>query len=446
VYAGTVKRLSHGTLEVKVVEPQHAGQQAFESATIRDLQHGRGDLAVAGTRAWGALGARRLRAFDAPLLIDSYPLEERVLRSGLVAEMLADLRPLGLTGIGILAGELRKPIGARHRLLVPVDFRGLVIGTQQSATADATMRALGARPARLSAAPEMGTLSGLELQLSAIESSQLDAPGTHISGNVNLWPRALVLAANARVFAKLTTHERQILRAAASGAVAGAIAGASHSDDELAANICRRGRATFDTATPAQLRALRDAVDPVYAELRRDPVTRELLAAIAQLKLQLNQPPSGLEHCAHQPSAPASRRTPLDGSWRMDTNRSAAVPEYFAENWGHWIFVFDRGRFAITQENVASCTWGYGTFTVHGHRATWRFTDGGGQAPNEAVNRPGEQFSFGLSSYRDTLTLSPVAGEISPLNFRARPWRRLSGPSRSALSKHCPPPAEALQP
>ena len=36
----------------------------------------------------------------------------------------------------------------------------------------------------------------------------------------------------------------------------------------------------------------------------------------------------------------------------MDSKRSAAAPEYLDENWGHWIFVFDRGRFAITQENA----------------------------------------------------------------------------------------------
>ena len=70
-------------------------------------------------------------------------------------------------------------------------------------------------------------------------------------------------------------------------------------------------------------------------------------------------------------SAPArpdahGRATDVDGVWTMDTDRSAAVPEYFDENWGHWVFVFDHGRFAITQENETSCTWGYGTYAVNG--------------------------------------------------------------------------------
>jgi hypothetical protein len=126
----------------------------------------------------------------------------------------------------------------------------------------------------------------------------------------------------------------------------------------------------------------------------------------------------------------------------MDT---ASSPDGQAENWGHWIFVFNHGKFADTQENKPSCTWGYGTFSVRGDKTSWKFSDGGGIAPNNAMNKPGEFFVFGLSAYRDTLRLTPVNGQISPVNFRAKPWRRLSAsPSRRYFSKRCPPPAEAL--
>ncbi len=64
--------------------------------------------------------------------------------------------------------------------------------------------------------------------------------------------------------------------------------------------------------------------------------------------------------------------------------RHAALPEGLDENWGHWVFVFDRGRFAITQENETSCTWGYGTYAINGSRMAWSFEDGGGIAPNDA--------------------------------------------------------------
>jgi hypothetical protein len=129
----------------------------------------------------------------------------------------------------------------------------------------------------------------------------------------------------------------------------------------------------------------------------------------------------------------------------MDADAEDAHAASTSENWGHWIFVFDHGRFAITQENAKACTWGYGTFSVRGTRASWKFADGGGIAPNNAENKPGEFFVYDLSAYRDTLELAPVDGQISPYNFRAKPWRRLSKtPTRRFFSKRCPPPARAL--
>jgi hypothetical protein len=37
------------------------------------------------------------------------------------------------------------------------------------------------------------------------------------------------------------------------------------------------------------------------------------------------------------------------------------------------------------------------------------------------MNKPGERFVFGWSKFRDTLTLTAVPGENSPLNFNAEP-------------------------
>jgi hypothetical protein len=129
----------------------------------------------------------------------------------------------------------------------------------------------------------------------------------------------------------------------------------------------------------------------------------------------------------------------------METDRRAARPDFLDENWGDWIYGFGHGRFALTQENENACTWGYGEYAVDGNRMSWTFADGGGIAPNGAMNRPGEHFGFDFSAYRNTLTVTPVKGQISPLNFSDRPWRRLShAPSRRYFSTRCPPPAAAL--
>ncbi|HET6832832.1 MAG TPA: TRAP transporter substrate-binding protein DctP [Acidimicrobiales bacterium] len=446
-FVDEVSRLSHERLRIRVVSAGHGGAD-YEAATIRDVQDGDADLAFAASRAWDDFGVRSLRALSAPFLVDSYPLQEAVLTNGLVDSMLEELQPAGLVGIGILPGPIRRPLGVANALAAPSDFSGLTIGTQQSRVADATMRALGAHPQRLPAAvSSLAGLDGIEHQVAAIESDRVEPDGAHLMTNVNLWPRPLVVFASAQAHRRLSGDQRQILRTAAANVVSEKLTAERGLEAETGANLCRKGRAQFDPATPEQLQVLRRAVEPVYRELERDPGTRAAIEAIKHLRQQLAEPPTQITNCQPPSDAPTSgAATEIDGVWTMDTDRRAAPPEYFEENWGHWIYVFDRGRFAYTQENETACTWGYGTYAVHGNRISWTFEDGGGITPNNAMNRPGEYFVFDFSAYRDTLTVTPVEGEISPLNFRAKPWRQLSDTaSREYFSKRCPPPAAALR-
>ena len=142
--------------------------------------------------------------------------------------------------------------------------------------------------------------------------------------------------------------------------------------------------------------------------------------------------------------------TPIDGVWRVTTTAdellAAGDPESMAENYGSWTYVFAGGRFAFTQESEDACTWAYGTYTVDGDRVEWEFIDGGGIAPNNAANKPGEFFVFEWSRYRDTLTLAAAPGEVSPTNFMVEPWRLTDeAPSPGAFGSRCPPPAEAIE-
>jgi Bacterial extracellular solute-binding protein, family 7 len=309
------------------------------------------------------------------------------------------------------------------------------------------MRVLGATPRRMPP-DESGVtgVDGFERQTAGIQGDRLDVKGSHLTTNVDLWPRPLMLFANERGYGDLTAADRRILRTAAANVLPKKMETERKFELEAANSMCRKGQATFNSATPAQLRALRRAVRPVYRDLERDPGTRASIRAIEMLKRQVGERPEVVPRCGSTNSTPASSdTTKLDGVWTMDTDRSAAPPEYFPENWGHWVFVFDHGRFGITQENKPSCTWGYGKYTVRGSRTRWAFTDGGGIAPSGANNKPGESMVFDLSAYRDTLTLTPVPGQISPDNFRAKPWRRLSDtPTRRYFSKRCPPPAAAF--
>ena len=445
-FAGEVERLSHGKLRIRIIPSGYSDRPDFEAATVQDMQHGRADLSWAASRVWDEFGAHRLRALHAPFLIDSYALEQRVLQSDLAAGMLDELQPLGLVGIGILPGGMRHPFGVSRRLAAPSDYTDLTIGTQESRIADATMRAFGARPIRVPADTlGLKAVDGLEQRVYTLQGDRLAVKGSHVTANVDLWPRPLVIYAAARAYKRLTADEREVLHKAASDALPKAVPMARHADAESTGDLCRKGDVSFDLAAPSELRALRQAVAPVYRELERDPATRAAIEQIETLKTQVGQPADVLPRCTRRTSAAPAAATALDGVWQMDANQKVAHADDTDENWGHWIFVFKRGRFAITQENARACTWGYGTFSVRGDRTSWKFTDGGGLAPNNAENKPGEFFVFGLSAYHDTLRLTPAHGAISPFNFRVKPWRRLAAaPSRRFFSTRCPPPVRAL--
>lgn len=159
---------------------------------------------------------------------------------------------------------------------------------------------------------------------------------------------------------------------------------------------------------------------------------------------RLKSPPA----TARSASAPANE---LNGVYEMDSTAAEADPRggpEVPENWGHWVFVFDGSRLAFSQQDSGACTWAYGRVRVRPRIFSWTIIDGGyTRSPNRAYNKPGEAFKFAWSRYRDTLTLSPVPGAVSPSNFRAHPWRRISSqPSRRHFSKECPPPKRALLP
>ena len=446
-FVSAVDRLSHGTIRIVVDSGWRKHQIAYETGLIHDVQAGKTDLGIVGSRAWDTVGVNSFRALQAPLLINSLALQQKVLSSPVAANMLLSLKPLGLVGLGLVPGTLRYPVGLARPLLRPADYAGLRLGEQQSNVAAAAFRALRARAVPFAVGGSIASLDGVEQGYDNLEG---EAGGRHVTvtSNVVLWPRPLVMFASDRTYARLTATQRQILFQAARDAVAPATASEWANDQTAARNLCRGGHTTFATASAADLASLRQAVQPVYAMLDRDPQNRDQIAQIRALAAGvLAEAPFVCRR--PKPAAPMAR-SPLDGVWQFSTTIaqlktvSTDPTEWIPENVGNTTVVVDRGRFVITQVDPQACTWQYGKIAVHGDVFTLTFINGGGISPNGAYNRPGEYFEYRWSLYNGRLTTGSYHN-VSPSPLRVVPWNRVSTtPTRRYFPTRCPPPAAAL--
>lgn len=94
------------------------------------------------------------------------------------------------------------------------------------------------------------------------------------------------------MLASLTDTQGGWLRQAAADA-ASRSAELNDQDAQLAVEACEQG-ARFAEASESQLAALREVVEPVYAELSADQLTAELIAEIESLKQTVDAEPLGI--------------------------------------------------------------------------------------------------------------------------------------------------------
>ena len=83
-----VGRVSGGRLQIKWLNEYGSGRDGIaEVNLIRDVSAGKADLGWAGTRVFDELGVPAFNPLHAPMLIDSYELEEKVIGDGLADPM-----------------------------------------------------------------------------------------------------------------------------------------------------------------------------------------------------------------------------------------------------------------------------------------------------------------------------------------------------------------------
>ena len=283
-----VRALSGGSVQIQVINQWGDYAPGAEAQVVRAVASGTVDLGWAGSRVFDTMGVPGFGALSAPMLIDSYPLENAVLKSALPARMLAGLSMVHVTGLALLGDVLRHPIAVRRPLLAPADWRGLSIGNYRSGVQEETIRALGATPV-MTFGPyrthdlARGAIQGFELDVQRYVHLGLVASARYVTANVTLWPQFDVLFADPARLASLTPQQRGWLQQAAVDAARNSVTLVAGQNSPYIGQACAMG-ARFATATPADLAALRQSLSVVYQSLDRDPQTGAFLRQIQQLK------------------------------------------------------------------------------------------------------------------------------------------------------------------
>ena len=130
-FVDEVERISGGKIEIRFRNEWLGWPwRRTEAALIRDVAAGKADLGWVGSRAFDDVGVTSFDPLHAPLVVDSYDLQGAVLESGVADGMLEGVRPLGLVGLGVLPGPLRKVLGGRPATASSRGFRGAEAGPQ----------------------------------------------------------------------------------------------------------------------------------------------------------------------------------------------------------------------------------------------------------------------------------------------------------------------------
>jgi TRAP-type C4-dicarboxylate transport system substrate-binding protein len=345
--ADRVAELSDDTIRLEPTWRVGWDEPDWDQYVAREVMSGALDLAIVPSRALPDLGVTRLRVLDAPFLIDSDPLLDAVVTSDVAQDVLGDLEDVGMVGLALIPEGLRHPFGFEEPLLGPEDYDGATIRAPQAQATDALFAALGATTSQADNNPAVHA---------AVEASfQLDfVSGMAATGNVTFYPKLGALVMNADAFDELTASQQELLRQAVVETLQWSI-DTRQSDVEAAASFCEQG-GTVALASEEALAGLREATQPVYADLEADPVVAADIATIRAMAAELDEAP--LPEPCGQPVAGEQLGDDLaftddpsviNGVYRNEVIeeelRAAGVPEDQIEpNVGVWSNTFQDGE------------------------------------------------------------------------------------------------------
>lgn len=287
-----VSKASNGAIAIEALPSYQGGDVPL----LQDLRGGTVEMASVSSAVWGTQGVNCFDALQALGLITRYDLEREVITGPIGQDMLACTDDIGVKGLAIHEGGLRKPLGAKVALNGPADFKGKTIRVPESSVLETGIRGLGADPSAIPvtdiyAALRDGTADGMEANLGLIQTYQLYEVAEFVTANVNLWPFPTVLAMNQDAYDSLTDEQQKIIDDAAAN-LPGFSLDIFEQPSDLPQTLCDEG-IKFSIASDADLQGVQQASDRVIKQLSdADAQTGDFIQQIQQVKDGLGAPPA----------------------------------------------------------------------------------------------------------------------------------------------------------
>ncbi|MFG1627531.1 TRAP transporter substrate-binding protein [Kribbella sp. NPDC049227] len=272
---------------------QASGEESVEwdqkiARMVKEKQLGMG---MVPARAWDTEGVSTFRALNAPFLVTSDALADKIVTSSdLSTELMSGLEKAGVMGLTLLPESPRHAFGFRHPLVRVEDYNLQTIRTPRSALNEATFRALGGKPVDITDSSFVqgvadGSMAGVESGF--LLARGLPAPST-AAGNVTFNEKVNTLVINPEVYAGLSEDNRTVLQTAVKDLQEWVLTNRT-TETANAVAFCNLG-GKIVTAGAADLAALTKAVQPVYAELAKDAKAQAQIERIRTLKQSIQIP------------------------------------------------------------------------------------------------------------------------------------------------------------
>lgn len=212
---------------------------------------------------------KQLQIFDLPFLFDDIKAVDRFQASPEGQSLLKSMESKGITGFGYIHNGM-KQLSANKPLAMPADAKGLKFRIQASDVLEAQFKAVGGNPQKLAfgevyQALQTGVVDGTENPWANIYSQKFHEVQKYIMES-NHGVLDYMVIANAKWWSGLPADIQKGLKEAMDESIKIGNKVAFDEDDDFRRKVIADKKAQVVAMTPAQLKAWREAMQPVWKQ------------------------------------------------------------------------------------------------------------------------------------------------------------------------------------